>query len=209
MIPHGTPEWYAARLGKATASRMADVCAMTKSGPGASRANYAAELICERMTGQVGDHYQSAEMRRGAEIEPIGIAAYSWEFAEFDIEPGGYLDHPTIGMAGASPDALVGDAGLIEIKCPNTATHIQTLLTGRVPMKYETQITWQMAVTGRAWCDYVSFDPRMPVELRLSCTRIQRNDEAIALLEAEVRAFLAEVDQTQMRLLRRAMREAA
>ncbi len=188
-----TPDWEAARLGKATASRIADVIASTKSGYAASRANYAAQLICERLTGVKAEAFESAAMRWGMEKEAEALEVYAFE-QDADVAQVGFLDHPTIAMAGASPDGLVSDDGLVEIKCPLTATHIETLLGQAPPGRYLSQTQWQMAVTGRLWCDFVSYDPRLPLPMRLFVRRIERNDRLIAELEREVIRFLAEID---------------
>lgn len=207
-IVQGSPEWFAERCGKATASRIADIVARTKSGYSASRANYAAQLVAERLTGTVAESYTNAAMQWGTEKEPEARAAYEWETDATVVEVG-FVAHPTIAMSGASPDGLVGDDGLVEIKAPNTATHIETLLGGTVPAKYVTQMQWQMACTGRRWCDFVSYDPRLPDEMRLFVQRVERDDARIAELEEEVSAFLAEVDETVRRLRERYMQEAA
>ena len=188
-----TDEWFAARLGKVTASRVADVVAKTKSGYSASRANYMAELICERLTGRSGDFFATPAMAWGTEQEPNARAAYEAETGHLVTETG-FVPHPLIPMAGASPDGLVGDIGLIEIKCPNTATHLDTLLTGFVPEKYVAQMMWQMACTGRMWCDFVSYDPRLPDNMRLFIRRVEIDTFLINSLETEVRKFLAEID---------------
>jgi len=198
-MQQGTPEWFAARCGKVTASRVADVIAKTKTGYGASRANYRAQLITERLTGMVAESYQNEAMRWGTETEPQARAAYSFMHDAEVIEVG-MVPHPSIEMSGASPDGMVGTDGLVEIKCPNTATHIETLLSRQVPEKYVTQIFWQMACTGRKWCDFVSFDPRLPPHLQMFVKRVPRDDAAIAALEAEVTAFLAEVEDTLAKL---------
>jgi putative phage-type endonuclease len=192
-IIQGSPEWFALRVGKVTASRVADVIATTKSGPSASRTNYLAELVAERLTGAPADRYSNAAMSWGTEKEPEARAAYTFAH-EADVGEIGFVDHPKIAMTGASPDGLIGDLGLIEIKCPNTATHIETLIGQKVPGKYVTQMMWQMACTGRAWCDFASFDPRLPAEMRLFVKRVHRDDEMIAELEREVSAFLADLD---------------
>ncbi len=189
----GSDEWHAARLGKVTASRMADLMARTKTGYGAGRANYMAELICERLTGQPADRFQNAAMQWGTDTEPQARAAYEFLTGE-DVVEVGFVDHPSIPMAGASPDGLVGDDGLLEIKCPNTATHIDTLLTGAVPDKYRKQMLWQIACTGRAWCDFVSFDPRLPADLQVFMARIAPEPGELAAMEGEVEAFLVELD---------------
>ena len=201
MIAQGSAEWFAQRAGKVTASRVADVIAKTKTGWGASRANYAAQLVAERLTGNVEPTFTNAAMQWGTDKEPEAREAYEFHAGVF-VDQVGMIDHPKIAMTGASPDGLVGDAGLVEIKCPNTATHIETLLSGKVPAKYVTQMAWQMACTGRAWCDFVSFDPRMPEHMRLFVQRVDRDDTLIATLEAEVSAFLTEVSETVASLTR-------
>ena len=194
MIEQGSPEWFAVRLGKVTASRVADVAAKTKSGWGASRANYMAQLIAERLTGEVAESYTNAAMQWGTEKEPDARAAYEFR-TDRTVDLVGFVDHPKIKMTGASPDGLVSIDGLVEIKCPNTATHIDTLLGQGAPGKYVTQIQWQLACTGRKWCDFVSYDPRMPENMRLFISRIGRDDQAIGELEKIVTDFLSELDQ--------------
>lgn len=188
-------EWFAARCGKVTASRVADIIAKTKSGPSTSRANYAAQLVTERLTGTVGESFSNAAMQWGTEKEPDARKAYAFE-AGVTVSEVGFLTHPTILAAGASPDGLVGDEGMVEIKCPITATHIATLIDRKVPDKYAVQMQWQMACAGRAWCDFVSYDPRMPLDMQMYVTRVLRDDKRIAELEAEVRAFIGEVEAT-------------
>lgn len=195
MIEQGSPEWFAQRAGKATASRIADIIAKTKSGPSASRKNYAAQLVAERLTGTVEQGYTNGAMQWGTEKEPEARAAYAF-LHDADVVEAEFIVHPSISDSGASPDGFVGTDGLVEIKAPNTATHIETLLGKTVPSKYVTQMQWQMACTGRAWCDFVSFDPRLPDHLSLFVRRVPRDDAYIAELEAEVRAFLLEVSAT-------------
>jgi len=192
-VEQGTPEWFAARLGNVTASRVADVIAKTKSGYSASRENYMAQLICERMTNTVAESYTNAAMAWGTETEPLARAAYE-SYADVLVDEVGYIPHPTIERAGASPDGLVGLYGLLEIKCPNTATHIDTLISEQVPAKYITQMQWQMACTGRIWCDFVSFDPRLPSGLQMFVKRVEFDAEYVAMLKEEVTKFLTELD---------------
>jgi putative phage-type endonuclease len=139
-----TEEWFAARCGKVTASRVADIIAKTKTGPSASRENYLAQLVCERLTGKPAESYSNSAMQWGTETEPFARAAYE---ARMDllVTEVGFIDHPWITMSGASPDGLAAE-GMVELKCPNTATHLQTLLDRKVPEKYITQMMWQMAV---------------------------------------------------------------
>lgn len=194
-VEQGSPEWLAARLGKVSASRIADMTARTKSGWGASRENYKAELIVERLTGQSSEKYTNAAMQWGTEKEPDACAEYAF-MHNAKLSRVGVVLHPSIDMACASPDRLCGDDGLIEVKCPNSATHIETLLSETIPDKYIKQMQWQLACTGRAWCDFVSYDPRLPAEMQLFVKRVTRDQQLIDSLENEVRAFLSEVDAT-------------
>ena len=188
-----TEEWFSARLGKVTASRVADVIAKTKSGYSASRDNYMAQLICERLTGQQGEPFTNAAMQWGTETEPLARSAYE-AYADIMVEELGFVPHPKIEQSGASPDGLVGLFGMLEIKCPNTATHIDTLLTQSVPTKYITQMQWQMRCCERQWCDYVSFDPRLSQDLQLFVKRVEFDASYVAMLEEEVNLFLKELD---------------
>lgn len=192
-MDQGGEEWKAARRGRVTASRVADVIAKTKTGWGASRANYMAELLIERLTGVTAESYTNAAMQWGTETEPQARNAYAF-MRDADVTEVGFVVHPKIEQSGASPDGLIGDDGLLEIKCPTSATHVETLLGGTVPGKYVTQIQWQLACTGRDWCDFVSFDPRLPEEMQLFVARIERDDKLIASLEKDVTDFLAELD---------------
>lgn len=204
----GSADWFAARLGKVTASRVSDVIAKTKSGWSASRANYMAQLVAERLTGQPQESYSNAAMQWGIEQEPLARAAYEFR-ADATVTPAWFIDHPKIAMSGASPDGLIGDTGLVEIKCPNTATHIETLIGKNTPDKYLAQMQWQMACTGAKWCDFVSFDPRLPESMRLFVSRVHRDDERIKELEKEVLAFLAELDAKVKTLTELYQKEAA
>jgi putative phage-type endonuclease len=203
-----TAEWFAARLGKVTASKVADVVARTKTGWGASRANYKAQLVCERLTGCAEVGYTNAAMQHGIDTEPEARAAYCFR-QDVDVLEVGFVDHPRIAMSGASPDGLIGGNGLLEVKCPQTATHIETLLGQSVPTKYLHQIQWQLACTERDWCDFVSFDPRLPATMQMFVQRIHRDDDLIGSLEKDVSDFLAEVDETVARLREQYEREAA
>jgi putative phage-type endonuclease len=193
IMEQQTDEWFKSRLGKATASRISDIIAKTKTGYSTSRANYMAELICERLTGSRGDFYKNAAMEWGTATEPQARSAYEAAAGVLVTEVG-FVPHSTLTMAGASPDGLVGDDGLVEIKCPITATHIETLLGSNVPSKYNTQMQWQMACTGRKWCDLVSYDPRLPEHMQLFMARVPRDEVYIQEITKEVTAFLAELD---------------
>lgn len=201
MIEQRSDAWFEARIGKVTASRVADVIAKTKTGYSATRDNYMAQLVCERLTGQKGESFNNAAMQHGTETEPL--ARISYEVAQnVLVDEVGFVPHPSIEMAGASPDGLVGDDGLLEIKCPNTATHIETLLSQTVPGKYNTQMQFQMACTGRKWCDFVSFDNRLPQELQLFVKRVPRDEVFVRLIEAEIVQFLAELDDKINKLMK-------
>ena len=194
-----TEEWFSARLGKVTASRVADVIAKTKTGYSASRDNYMAQLICERLTGQQGESFTNAAMTHGTETEPLARSAYE-NRRSLLVKEVGFINHPRIEMSGASPDGLVADDGLVEIKCPNTATHIDTLLSQKVPTKYITQMQWQMLCCQRKWCDFVSFDNRLPENLQLFIQEVEFDPEYCAMLEKEVSQFLAELDSKVAKL---------
>lgn len=190
----GTEEWFAKRLGKVTASRIGDVMAKGRSGaPSATRKNYMAQLVAERLTGVTAEGFTSPAIERGKEMEAEARLAYEIitgvQVAEID-----FVEHPQISFSGASPDGLVGDDGLIEIKCPNTATHIDTLRGATISKAYRDQMQWQMACTGRRWCDFTSYDPRMPESMQLHVQCIYRDDEYIDEIESEVKAFLSEMD---------------
>lgn len=191
-IKQGSELWFAQRLGKATASRIADIVAKTKTGYGASREGYKTELALEIITGARQESYTNGAMQWGTDTEPRAREAYEAHTGEIVIEVG-MIDHPTIDRSGASPDGLVEPSGQIEIKCPNSATHMATLLSKKPAARYNTQMQWQMACTGREWCDFVSFDPRFPEHLQLFVVRVPRDNAYIAELEAEVVTFMDEV----------------
>jgi putative phage-type endonuclease len=193
----GTESWFADRLGKVTASRLADVIAKTKTGYSASRANYMTQLVLERITQTRAESFSNAAMAWGTEQEPFARAAYEAHTGQM-VEEVGFMPHPTIEAAGASPDGLVGD-GMVEIKCPSSSTALEVWLTysqGNNPVdaKYYAQMQWQMRCADRAWCDYVVFDPRMPAKAQLFIFRVERNNDWLKIAEDEVLKFLAEVD---------------
>jgi predicted phage-related endonuclease len=192
----GTMEWRLYRCGRATSSRMADLTAKTKVGWGASRANYMSDLLCERLTKIPTDSYSSGSMDWGRFTEPQARKEYEIN-TEHTVHCVGFVDHPSIEMAGCSPDGLIGDDGELQIKCPNTSTHVETLLgkPPEVPDKYQKQIQFGLACTGRQWCDYVSYDPRVPERMRLFIKRVWRDEEKIAYLEKCTRDFLDELAQ--------------
>lgn len=192
QIIQGSDEWKALRVGKVTASRVADVIAKTKSGYSASRANYMAQLISERLTKTPAETYMNAAMQHGTDTEPEARAAYEF-YQGAAVEQVAFVAHPKIDQAGCSPDGLVASDGLVEIKCPNTATHLETLLGQAVPGKYEAQMQFQMACTGRSWVDFVSYDPRMPENMRLFVKRVDRDDTKIKEIESEIASFLLEM----------------
>lgn len=194
-FPQGTPEWLQARAGKVTASRMADVVAKIKTGEAAARRDYRAQIVAEILTGKPQDDgFINAEMQWGIEQEPLARDAYGIA-TDTMVDQVGFVLHPSLERSGASPDGLVSKDGLVEIKCPKTATHIQYLLDGTVPTKYQPQMYWQLACTGRAWCDFVSYDPRLPVGMRLFRARLERDEAKVKELEREVIAFLLDVDK--------------
>ena len=197
-VEQKSDEWFKLRLGKVTASRISDVIAEIKTGEAKARADYRVELICERLSGQPLEGYTNAHMERGIQLEPFARAWYEAN-KEF-VKQVGFVQHPTIEMSGASPDGLVGEDGMIEIKCPKINTHITTMLDGRVPTKYIPQMQWQMACTGRQWNDFVSYCPEMPTDLQMFIKRLPRDDAYIAELERKVQEFLLDVSVTLERL---------
>lgn len=186
-------EWIDARLGRVTASRLSDVMAKGRSGePSRTRASYMAELICERLTGRQYEGFQSADMARGNELEADAKQAYAF-IQGVDIQDGGFDLHPSVPDFGASPDSHVGSEGHAEFKCPKSSTHLDTFLSGKIDREYLLQMQGQMACTGRKWCDFVSYDPRFPLDMQLFIKRVPRDDELIKVIENEVVAFLGEL----------------
>jgi putative phage-type endonuclease len=188
-----TEEWYAAKIGKLSASRIADAFdVLAKGGESQKRINYRLELVAERMTGVANKFFENSEMRWGTECEPLARAAYEAITGRMVTEVG-FIDHPAIAWAGASPDGLVED-GLIEIKCPTTQTHIKYLLEGKVPDQYKPQMLWQMCCTGRTWCDFVSYDPRMPEDLQILIVRYEPTADELAEVTRKAVEFMATVN---------------
>jgi putative phage-type endonuclease len=196
-----SPEWFKQRLGKVTASRVSDILKTIKNGsPAASRRNYAAQLVSERLTGRSHDRfYNNEHMDWGRDQEPAAKEAYTARTG-LDISEVGLIEHPEIAFAAASPDGLVGDDGLVEIKCLLTANHIDMLLEEDVKDEYRYQVLWQLACTRRKWCDFISFDPTMPEDMQLFIKRFVFDDKEIEALENEIKTFLHEVAETVERL---------
>ena len=207
MIEQRTDEWFQQRLGKVTASRISDVIAKTKTGVSTSRQNYLVQLVSERLTGKKGDSFVNQAMLDGIERESAARELYM-QSKGVSVTEVGFFDHPIIKNSGASPDGAVNAeeegkyAGLIEIKCPIETTHTNTLMSKSVPSKYIPQIQWQMASVSPnvKWVDFISYNPNFPVELQLFVYRVDRDNDYIAELEAEVVKFLDEVDQTILKL---------
>jgi putative phage-type endonuclease len=202
LIKQGTSEWHKLRLGKVTASRVADIMAKTKTGVSASRGNYLIELAIQRVTQQIEESYTNSAMQWGTETEPLARMAYELSKETF-VEQVPFVDHPTIEWFGCSPDGLVESNGLVEIKCPNSATHWSYLKSGEPPNKYFIQMQAQIACTQREWNDFISFDPRMPQRSQLFVKRVYRDDEFIKTMEKEIEQFLVEVQQETDLMLNR------
>ena len=192
-LEEGSEEWAQARCGIVTASRCGDVIAVTKKGEAAARRDYRGEIICEILTGQPYPRYVSPEMQWGIDQEPFARAAYEMQ-RDVLVETCGFVLHPDIARFGASPDGLVGTNGGIQIKCPNTRTHLGWMLGGVIPVEHCPQMLGELSCTGRAWWDFVSFDPRLPEHLQLFVRRYERNDSLIIQLETEVVHFNREVE---------------
>lgn len=204
----GSDEWKLARCGSLGASRIADATAKTKTGYGASRANLMADLLTERLTGVLAEGFTNAAMQWGIDHEEEARTAYEFR-ADLTVDPVALIKHPTIAGTHCSPDGLIGGDGLVEIKCPQTATHLETLLGAAPADRYIKQMQWQMACSGRIWCDFVSFDPRLPEEMRLHFVRVRRDQQLIDDLSQEVISFLAELDTKERNLRVRYMKAAA
>jgi len=187
-----TDEWFAARLGKVTASRVADVLATRKGMESTVRAKYKLQLATERLTGQKANNFINQAMQDGIDREPIAKDIYS-HVIEKDILDVGFIDHPTIQMAGASPDGLIDDDSILEVKCPIETTHTQYLLDKKFPVKYKPQVQFQLAATGRDYCHFVSYNPNFEPKLQLMIVKEYRDDKYIAEIEAKIKEFLDEV----------------
>ncbi|WP_100099704.1 lambda exonuclease family protein [Snodgrassella alvi] len=192
-------EWFTARLGKVTASRISEVLTISKRNTAHKRTKYMRELLCERLTGVNADRYVTRAMQRGIDLESTARIEYELRSGNIVLETG-FFTHPSIKMAGASPDGLVGNDGLLEIKCPTSFTHLIFLQTGTPDEKYILQMQWQMACTGRQWCDFVSYDDNFPDNLAYRRTRISRDDTQIAIVEREVLLFLDELSKMELDL---------
>jgi len=186
-------EWFAARLGRVTASKVSDVMAKGRSNtPSKTRLNYMMQLMCERLTGNATQIPVTAAMQRGTDLEPIARAEYESITVSL-VDEVGLINHPDIEWFAASPDGLVDD-GLVEIKCPNTATHIEFIETGKIPSRYKWQMSAQLACTKRAWCDFASYDDRLPDDLKIKIVRYTPPPSEIEILEAGIKKFLAELE---------------
>ena len=186
-------EWFEARLGKVTASRVSDVLATRKGQESTVRAKYKLQLATERLTNKKTDTYMNQAMQDGIEREPMAREIYE-KLKDVTVEEVGFVQHPAIERAGASPDGLVGDDGIIEIKCPIETTHTTNLLERKLPSKYKPQVQFQLATTGRQWCDFISYNPNFEPRLQLMVVRVERDDEYIEMLKFEILKFLAEVE---------------
>jgi len=190
----GTANWHAARRGLLTASRVKDALAVTKAGkPSESRQKLMFELLAERMTGIAVDHYVTPAMQWGLDNQAGAIAAYEAETGEL-VGPEVFVLHPEIDWAGATPDGLIGAAGLIEVKCPTTPKHLAWIAAGEVPDEHRLQMVFQLACTRRQWVDFVSFDPRIKGSAQLFIRRFEPTREEVEKVEAGAREFLAELD---------------
>lgn len=200
-VEQGSEEWHMHRVSSLGASQIEPVMAKGKGGtPSVTRSNLMAELAAERLTGCRTDSFCSDDMRRGQELEADARRCYEF-IKEVEVAQIGMFKHDRISFTHASPDGVVGDDGLIEIKCQKTKSHIGYLLGDEIPRKYILQMQWQMACSdGRAWVDFVSYDPRMPVDLQLFVKRFHRDQPMIDAIESYVTIFLQEVDEMVARL---------
>ena len=200
-LEQGTEEWKMARLGHVSASNLDAVMAKVKTGEAKTRLDYKIRVATEQITNAIQDSYSNQYMEWGIEQEPFARMAYEAR-AEAFVEKTGFWKHPDIKWFGCSPDGLVGDDGLIEIKCPKSTTHVKYLLDNKLPEDYYWQVHGQMLVTGRKWVDFISFDPRMPEHKQLFITRVNRDEEIMAQLKVAVIGFLSEVDEMIQKILK-------
>lgn len=206
-IIQGSDEWKAARCGSLGASRLHEAIARTRSGWGASRENLLADLLVERLTGCPSDSFTTQAMRNGIEREPEARAAYAFEFG-VDVAEIGLARHPRIKGTHCSPDGVISEFGLLEIKCCANATHLGALLGDQIPEKYIVQCQWQMCVMGRQWADLAYYSPNFPEEMRLFVRRVHRDEARIDILEEQVEEFLGELEM-KLAQLRERWQEAA
>jgi putative phage-type endonuclease len=192
IMEQRTEEWYKSKLGNVGASRVADVIAKTKSGYSTSRRNYMMELILQRLTGKQADSFFSADMQRGIDLEPVAISVYEMQ-KDVSVKPVGFIMHSKIERSGASPDGLINDDGQIEVKCPKPYNHLQTLLGNNPPNQYIPQIQWQLACTGRDWCDFISYSPDFDLNMQIKIIRVPKDNEYILMLENEISLFVDEM----------------
>lgn len=193
-VEQGTEAWFAMRLGKVTASRVADVMAKTKTGVSASRQNYLIELALQRVTGVFEQSFTTQAMQDGIDREAQARVLYEVTTGEF-VDQAPFVDHPTIQGFGASPDGLVNSKGMCEIKCRGNAGHWEVIKTGEIPKKYWIQQQAQLACTGREWNDYVGYNPNFPEKSKLYIQRVYRDEAFIADMEAQIKQFLIEVEE--------------
>lgn len=199
-LEQGSDKWKQARLGHVTASNMAEVMSKGKgTGEAVGRYKYKVRLVAERLTMTAGEYYTNAAMQWGIEQEQFACIAYEAQKETF-VDKIGFVLHPDIKWLGVSPDRIVGHEGLIEVKCPNTTTHLDYLFDNKVPTEYYKQIQCQLWVTGRQWCDFVSYDPRLPKRNQLLIVRTERDESLIKEMEAQTLQFLAEVETLIIKL---------
>lgn len=192
--PHQQGEWLVKRIGKVTASRVKDIIAKTSKGAYTQkRADYLMEIVTQRLTGQQTPTYVNSAMQWGIDHEGFARDCYEVKTG-YKVDLVGFIQHPRL-MCGASPDGLIGMEGAVEFKCPNSVKHVETIVNG-MPAEHMPQIQMQMWMAGLQWVDFVSYDPRLPMEMSLYIQRIRRDEQYLNMLEDEVTKFLAEVDST-------------
>jgi putative phage-type endonuclease len=199
FIAQNTPQWIRQRVGKVTASRMADVPRGKKGASSAARESYILEVLYEWVTDRAYEYYVSAAMQWGTDHQAEAIATYTLVTGN-EVKPAPFVQHSVYANSGASPDGYIGSDGLVEVKCPTSVTHLKMLLTEEVPEQYVLQVQWQLECSGRQWCDFVSHDNRLPPGLQLFCQRAERDDKVIAMLRDEVEAFIYEVRERYDRI---------
>ncbi|EJF84068.1 hypothetical protein MCU_00736 [Bartonella elizabethae Re6043vi] len=202
-----TAEWFQARLGKVTASNVYNVLSKTAKGmPTSKYEDYKIKLMTERLTEEISQSYTTPAMQWGIEHEEDALREYAFIY-DTEITQCGFIQHPTIQMAGASPDGFVGEDGLVEIKCPQSPNHLRFFIDSNIKPEYHAQMQFQMACTGRKWCDFVSYNPNFvgkSTSLRMKIKRINRDEEQIEQINQAVEIFLAEIEQEMQKILTKA-----
>jgi len=201
-MQQGSEEWLQATAGSCGSSDAPRIVRKTDKGYSADRGTLLGEKVLEKLTGRRTDRPKTQAMQNGIDREPVARIGYSIKY-NIEVEQVPFVPHPLIVGAHCSPDGYVGELGLVEIKCPEAKKHIEVLITEAIPKDHMEQMMWQMACTGRQWCDYVSFHPGFPKEMSMWVKRVPRVETHIKDLESEVKTFIKEINAKVSKLTAR------